>query len=71
MFGVRTTSLDPFTVDLRCRYLAVLDDQRAASGSGYDARHNKLLASNGPRTLPRRPFALVAGVGFEPTTSGL
>ena len=41
--GVRTISLDGFTVELLRRYLAMLDDERAAFGPDYDGVHGKLM----------------------------
>jgi integrase len=41
--GVRTISLDGFTVELLRQYLAMLDDERDAFGEGYDTAHNKLM----------------------------
>ncbi len=49
--GVRTISLDPFTVDLVRRYLAVLDDERAAFGAGYDTSHSSLMRFEDGRRL--------------------
>lgn len=49
--GVRTISLDPFTVDLLRQYLAVLDDERAAFGAGYDTSHSKLMRFEDGRRL--------------------
>ena len=34
--GVRTISLDGFTVELLRQYVATLDDERDAFGEGYD-----------------------------------
>ena len=41
--GVRTISLDGFTVELLRQYLASLDDERDAFGPDYDATHGKLM----------------------------
>jgi integrase len=41
--GVRTISLDPFTVDLLRQYLGMLDDERDAFGPDYDDAHGKLM----------------------------
>lgn len=49
--GVRTISLDPFTVELLRQYLAVLDDERAAFGAGYDASHGNLMRFEDGRRL--------------------
>lgn len=49
--GVRTISLDGFTAELLCRYLAVLDAEREAFGSGYDDSHGKLMRYEDGRRL--------------------
>jgi integrase len=41
--GVRTISLDSFTVELLQQYLAMLDDERDAFGPDYDSTHGKLM----------------------------
>ncbi len=41
--GVRTISLDTFSVEVLRRYLAVLDAERAAFGAEYDSTHGKLM----------------------------
>ena len=49
--GVRVISLDAFTVDLLRTYLAVLDEERAAFGAGYDSDHCKLMRYPDGRAL--------------------
>jgi integrase len=41
--GVRTISLDGYTVELLRRYPAMLDDEREAFGPAYDGTHGKLM----------------------------
>ncbi|MBV8539961.1 MAG: site-specific integrase [Pseudonocardiales bacterium] len=48
--GVRTISLDGFTVSLLRSYLAVLDREREAFGAGYPA-HDKLMRHEDGRPL--------------------
>jgi integrase len=49
--GLRVISLDAFTVDLLRQYLAVLDEECAAFGSGYDISHTKLMRFEDGRRL--------------------
>ena len=49
--GVRVISLDDYTVELLRAYLAVLDEEREAFGSGYDASHSKLMRYPDGRAL--------------------
>lgn len=68
--GVRTISLDTFTVELLRRYLATLDAEREAFGSGYDTDHNKLMRyADGRRlhadTVTRRFNRLVDLAGLR------
>ncbi|MFB9741755.1 tyrosine-type recombinase/integrase [Pseudonocardia sulfidoxydans] len=49
--GVRVISLDAFTIELLRGYLAMLDVETEAFGSGYDSSHNKLLRYEDGRML--------------------
>jgi hypothetical protein len=44
---------------------------RPAADAGANDRAGDRAHENGPQGDPWGPFCLVAGVGFEPTTSGL
>ncbi len=68
--GVRTISLDAFTVDLLRQYLVMLDGEREAFGEGYDTAHRKLMRySDGRRlhadTVTRRFNRLVDAAGVR------
>jgi integrase len=49
--GVRTISLDSFTVDALRRYVSVLDHEREAFGPDYDTSHTKLMRYEDGRPL--------------------
>ncbi len=49
--GIRTISLDAFTIGLLRRYLAVLDAERETFGAGYHEDHNKLMRYEDGRRL--------------------
>ncbi|SDG02226.1 site-specific integrase [Pseudonocardia oroxyli] len=49
--GVRMISLDAFTVELLRGYLAMLDAEAEAFGTGYDTSHRKLLRYEDGRML--------------------
>ena len=76
--GIRVISLDDFTVELLRAYLAGLDEEQEAFGSGYDTSHHKLLRYPDGRalhadTITRRFNRLVDLAGFGAsgcTTSG-
>ena len=76
--GIRVISLDDFTVELLRAYLAGLDEEQEAFGSGYDTSHHKLLRYLDGRalhadTITRRSNRLVDLAGFGAsgcTTSG-
>jgi integrase len=49
--GVRTISLDAFTVELLRSYLVMLDEEQEAFGDGYDTSHTKLMRYEDGRRL--------------------
>jgi hypothetical protein len=49
--GMRVISLDEYTVGLLRAYLAVLDDEREAFGTGYDTSHHELMRYPDGRAL--------------------
>jgi integrase len=68
--GVRTISLDGFTVGLLRQYLAMLDEERDAFGPDYDGSHGKLMRyPDGRRlhadTVTRRFNRLVDRAGMR------
>jgi integrase len=68
--GVRTISLDGFTVELLWQYLAMLDEEHDAFGPDYDDKHGKLMrCPDGRRlhadTVTRRFSRLVDRAGVR------
>ncbi len=56
-------SLDEYTVGLLRAYLAVLDDEREAFGTGYDTTHGKLIRYPDGRALHADTITLSVSPG--------